>query len=435
MSSDEHRSSDKKQTRREFLVQSALTGAAIGAGLMDGSVGRAAAAQRDYILIGHPNPTIGAIAEFGEVSPWADERALAAVNGKGGIYVEERGKSLPVRVQMADTQSDPKRAAKVAAELIKKHEIDIMVVMHTPDTVNPVSNVCDDYGVPCVSMVVPLEAWLSGGPYKWCYHAFWSVDSLSELFLGMWDQYADRTTKVFGGLWPDDPDGKVWADVFTRKLTAHGYRVVDPGRIPFLIPDYSEIITRFKQETVDIVGGVVIPPDWTNFWRQSHQDGFNPKMVAISKAIPFPSAVHGLEGRLADGLMSELWWSPYHPFKSALTGETSQELCDAWTKETGKQWTMPLGFASAGIEVAVDAIRRARSLDKQKIREALAQTNLDTTVGRIKFDVNHCSETPLVGGQWAKGAKWPWELGISYNERHPEIPKTAQMVFPIPARL
>ncbi len=435
MSSEQDHSSEINPTRREFLAKSALAGAAIGASLMTGSVGRAAAAQRDYILIGHPNPTIGAIAEFGEVSPWADERALAAVNAKGGIYIEEIGKSLPVRVQMADTQSDPKRAEKVAVELIKKHEIDIMVVMHTPDTVNPVSKICDKYRVPCVSMVVPLEAWLSDGPYTWCYHAFWSVDSLSELFLGMWNQYSDRTTKVFGGLWPDDPDGKVWAEVFTRKLTENGYQVVDPGRIPFLIPDFTDIINLFKKERVDIVGGVVIPPDWANFWRQSHQDGFKPKMAAISKAIPFPSAVNGLEGRLADGLMSELWWSPSHPFKSALTGETSRELCDAWTKETGKQWTMPLGFASAGIELAVDAIRRAKSLDKPKIREALRETNLETTVGRIMFDAKHCCETPLVGGQWVKGAKWPWELGISYNALHPEIPKTAEIVFPLPATL
>jgi hypothetical protein len=37
-----------------------------------------------------------------------------------------------------------------------------------------------------------------------------------------------------------------------------------------------------------------------------------------------------------------------------------------------------------------------------------------------------------VGGQWVKGKKWPWDLEITSNKKHPEIKKTASMVFPIP---
>jgi branched-chain amino acid transport system substrate-binding protein len=339
---------------------------------------------------------------------------------------------MPVKVKVVDTQSDPVRAGKVATDLILKDKVDLMVVLNTPDTVNPVSKVCDRLQVPCISGNAPLEAWLTDGPYKWCYHAFWSVDSLSDLFLGMWGEYADRTDKVFGSLWPDDPDGKVWADIFTKKLTANGYKVVDPGRIQFWTPDFTDIIDLFKKEGVQIIGGVIIPPDWANFWRQSHQDGFYPKMAAISKAIAFPSAVNALERNLAQGLISEIWWSPSHPFKSAMSGETSKSLSEAWEKDTGKQWTMPLGFSYAAFEVALNALQRAQTLDKGKIREALEQTELQTLVGHIKFDKNHCSETPLVGGQWMRGTKWPWELGITYNKLHPEIPKTAKMVFPLP---
>jgi branched-chain amino acid transport system substrate-binding protein len=420
-------------TRRDFLKKGGAAGAALGAAsVLPTLTAKAFAARQDYILIGHPNPSTGALAEFGVVSPWTDERAIAAVNAQGGIYVQEYGKRLPVRVKVVDTQSDPVKAAKLGEQLILKDKVDMMVAMHTPDTVNPVSKVCERYEMPCVSMVVPLEAWLSDGPYKWCYHAFWSVDSLSNLFLGMWGEYADKTSKVFGGLWPNDPDGKAWADIFTKKLTANGYKVVDPGRFEFWTADFTEIIDLFKKENVQIIGGVIIPPDWTNFWRQSHQDEFFPKMAAISKAIPFPSAVNALEGNLAAGLISELWWSPYHPFISSLSGETSKKLSEAWSKDTEKQWTMPLGFAYAGFEIALNALQRAQSLDKAKIREALDKTDLKTLVGTIKFGKDHTCETPLVGGQWMKGKSWPWELGITYNKEHPEIPITAKMVFPLP---
>ncbi len=423
---------NKLHTRRDFLKKGGA--AAVGAGALSMAStfrGLSHAAEKEYIVIGRPNPSTGAISQFGEVSPWADEKALAAVNAEGGIYIQELGRKLPVKIELVDTQSDPMRAAASANELIEKG-VDIMVALHTPDTVNPVSKVCEEKQCPCVSMVVPLEAWLSDGPYEWCFHAFWSVDSLSELFLGMWDKHADQTSKVFGGLWPDDPDGKVWAKVFTKKLTDRGYTVIDPGRFNFWTPDFTDIIKLFMDENVDIIGGVIIPPDWINFWRQAHQDGFYPKMAAISKAIPFPSAVNELHGDSARGLISELWWSPSHPFTSSLDGQTSFALAETWEQETKTQWTMPLGFAYAGMEVALDALKRAQTLDRAALRQALADTNLSTMVGPIRFRNDHTSETPLVGGQWDKGTKWPWELSICYNKQHPQIPATADMIFPLP---
>ncbi|MFH0822984.1 MAG: ABC transporter substrate-binding protein [Pseudomonadota bacterium] len=430
--SSERKSTEGKTTRREFLNRVVPAGLAVGAAGVFSGLEATGALERDHILIGHPNPSTGMLAEFGAISPWADDRVMSAINAQGGIFIKEYGKKLPVRVKVVDTQSDPSRAEKIATDLIVKNKIDIMVVMHTPDTVNPVSKVCEKNKVPSVSMVVPLESWLSAGPFEWCYHAFWSVDSLSELFLGMWDQYADRTSRVFGGLWPDDPDGKVWADIFSKKLKARGYRVVDPGRYSYWTPDFTEMINLFKREKVDIIGGVPIPPDWANFWRQARQDDFHPSMAAISKAMAFPGAANSLPGSLASGIISELWWSPFHPFASSVTGETSEKLSTAWTKDTGAQWTMPLGFGYAGMEIAVDAIRRAQSLDKEKIRQALAATDLATVVGRIRFRDDHCCETPLVAGQWFPGTKWPWELGITYNKMQPEIQTTAQFVFPIP---
>ncbi len=92
-----------------------------------------------------------------------------------------------------------------------------------------------------------------------------------------------------------------------------------------------------------------------------------------------------------------------------------------------------MGFDYAALEVAADVLKRASSLDKNKIREALVQTNLNTVVGAIKFNEKNFSLTPLVGGQWVKGKKWPWELQIVYNKEATNIPTTGKMVFPIPS--
>jgi branched-chain amino acid transport system substrate-binding protein len=78
--------------------------------------------------------------------------------------------------------------------------------------------------------VAPIEPWLTGGPYKWSFHYFWNLEQIINVYTGMWNQFADKTTKVVGGFWPNDPDGTVWAQEFSKKLKTMGYKVVDVGR-------------------------------------------------------------------------------------------------------------------------------------------------------------------------------------------------------------
>jgi branched-chain amino acid transport system substrate-binding protein len=417
-------------TRREFIQKTTIAGAALGVPMLTRPA--FAAKKRDYILIGRCNPTSGPISAFGESSPWIDDRAIAEINKDGGIFIKEAGKKLPVRIKMMDTESDPTKAGDVASKLILQDEVDLMITLHTPDTVNPVDAVCERYQVPCISSDAPVESWLTGGPYKWSFHFHFTVPQIVESFISMWDSVADKTNKVVGGLWPNDPDGKTYAEMFTKRLLEKGYKVVDAGRFPNKTPDYTSFIDLWKKEKVEILTGVQPPPDFAAAWRQCFQQGFIPKMSTHGKPILFPSAVGALGGNLANGLTTCVWWSPSHPFKSSLTGYTAKALCDAWTEKTQRQWSQPLGFTYATFEVAADVLKRAGTLDKDKLREAIAQTNLNTIVGPIKFNKENYSKTPMVGGQWVKGKKWPWELEIVENNQFPEIKKTAKLVFPIP---
>jgi len=417
----------KGVTRRDFIKTVGAAGiAAAGTGLLPRN---ALAAKRDHILIGHPTPATGPIAPFGETSAWVDKRVTAEINKDGGIFLKDLKKKLPIKIKGMDTESNPTKAAEVASKLILQDKVDLMVVAHTPDTVNPVGAICERYQVPCISTVAPIEPWLTGGPYKWTFHFFWGLGDIITVFTGMWNAFS--TNKVVGGFWPNDPDGAVWAVEFGKKLKEMGYRVVDVGRFPYGMQDFSGFISTWKKEKVEILTGVPIPPDWATAWRQCHQQDFIPKIATIGKAILFPAAVEAIGGNLPNGLTSEIWWTPFHPFKSSLTGYSCKDLAEAWGKETGRQWTQPMGFEYALFDIAADVLERAGSLKADKIREALAKTDLDTMVGHIKFNEKNFALTPLVGGQWVKGTEWPWDLKITYNKEHPNIPTTGEMVFPI----
>jgi branched-chain amino acid transport system substrate-binding protein len=419
--------------RRTFIKQTGLAGAAFGLSVSGpGFLSKARAADKDRIIVGHPSSLTGPLAGLGEPTEWVTKRAVEAINKDGGIFIKELDKKLPVEIKIVDTQSDPTKSSDVASKLILRDKIDLMLVMFTPDVVNPVTNVCERYEVPCISLGSPAEPWLSGGPYHWSYMAFWSSNSWTDVYIDLWDKIADRTNKVVGGLFPNDPDGNSMAPMFKEKLEAKGYKFIDPGRFPYFTPDYSSIINAFKKNNVDILTASLISPDWTTAWRQCHQAGFKPKMASVGKALLFPSALEALGNEIGHGLTCEIWWSKHHPFKSSLTGEMPKDICEAWEAETGKQWAPPIGFKHAGYELVYDVLTRAGTLDKESLRQAIDATDKDTIIGHIKFDDQHVCETPLVNGQWVKGQKWPYELQIVNNTRHPEIPITAELVFPLP---
>ncbi|MBW1765572.1 MAG: ABC transporter substrate-binding protein [Deltaproteobacteria bacterium] len=419
----------KGVTRREFIKTVGVAGAAAAGGSL--WPGKSQAATRDHILIGFPTPATGVLADFGESTAWAHKRALKEINKNGGIFIKDLGKKLPVKVKLVDTESDPTKTAELTARLIMKEKVDLMVVLHTPMIVNPTSAICEKFQVPCIASDCPVDSWLHGGPYKWAYNFFWEVDQATDVHTGMWNLQEGKTNKIVGCLWPNDPDGVDAVKTHPLKFDKFGYKLVDVGRFPLGSPDFTSFISTWKKENVEILTGIIPVPDWIHCWRQCHQQGFIPKIVTMGKATLFPGAMMALGPDLAHGLTSDVWWSPHHPFKSSLTGESCRDLADAWTKDTGKYWTQPLGFDYAVFEVAAAALKRASSLDKAKIRDAIAKTDLETVAGPIKYNERHFSRTPMCGGQWQKGKERPLEMKIIYNKEEPNIPVTGKMVFPL----
>ena len=166
----------------------------------------------------------------------------------------------------------------------------------------------------------------------------------------------------------------------------------------------------------------------STFWTQCAQQGYHPKIMTPPKALLFPSAVEALGDR-GTGISTEVWWSQHHPFKSGLTGQTAQQFCDAYTAATGKQWTQPIGFKHACLEVAVDALKRAKKLDAASIRDAIADDRLPFAGRAAHLEgrrptnpVKNVCTTPLVGGQWKPGKKFKYDLNIVFNKTAPNIP-------------
>jgi branched-chain amino acid transport system substrate-binding protein len=386
-----------------------------------------ASAQEATFKIGFVSPQTGPIAGFGE----ADGYILDGIDKIFAGGIQNNGKPVKVEIIAKDSQSNSNRASEVASELILQDKVNLIVAASTPDTTNPVADQAELNEVPCITTNCPWQPYFfgrNGDPAKgftWTYHFFWGLEDIIANFLGIWDQ--SGAAKKVGGLFPNDADGNAWGDAklgLPTPLGAAGYGVTDPGRYQPLNNDFSSQISAFKTAGCEIVTGVMIPPDFATFWSQAAQQSFKPKVATIGKALLFPSSIEALGDR-GDGLTTEIWWSPNHPFASSLTGESAKALADGYVAATGKPWTQPIGFNHALFEVAADVIKRAADLaDPAAIRDAIVATDIQSIVGPVNWKagpVKNVQKTPLVGGQWQK-KDGKFELVITTNVQHPEIP-------------
>ncbi len=420
-------------TRRTFLKGVAASGLISSSSTLP----VVALAKNSAMKIGYISPRTGPLAAFAEADTFVLEGFKAAAKAQG----------LNIEVIVKDSQSNPNRAAEVAKELIVQNKVNLMLVASTPETTNPVATTCEAEETPCISTVAPWQPWFIGQqanpadpkswkPFNYAFHFFWGLEDVIAVYTNMWQQI--ETNKSVGGLFPNDGDGNAWGDKtvgFPPVLEKLSYKLADPGRYQNLTDDFSAQINAFKSAQCEIVTGVVIPPDFTTFWSQAKQLGFTPKVASIGKALLFPQALEAL-GKAGNNLSTEVWWTPNHPFKSSLTGQSSAELAAGFTKATGRPWTQPIGFAHALFELAVDVLKRAGDpTDPETLAKTIAATKLDTIVGRIvwggdylpPFAAKNVAKTPLVGGQWRLKEGGGYDLVITDNKTAPDIPAASKL--------
>jgi branched-chain amino acid transport system substrate-binding protein len=434
----------KAARKREALAPSrrqviqgglAVAGMAAASPLLAACKKSGTAAAGNKLKIGFVSPRTGATAGFGEPDGYVLELARKALGS--GLTID--GKTYDVAVVEKDSQSNPQRSAQVANELISGEAVDLMLTTSTPETVNPVSDACEAAGVPCISTVVPWEAWYFGrggkpdapSPFKFTYHFCFGVEQFASAYTHLWPQV--ETNKKVGVMWPNDADGNAIRRALGPLLTKAGYTLVDPGAYTNGTNDYSSQIAQFKSEGCEIFNTFPIPPDFATFWQQAAQQAFKPKIAQIAKTGLFPSQVEAL-GDLGPKLASGAYWSPTWPYASSLTKVSSKDLGEGYQTSSGKQWNQQLGPSLALFDAAAAALKATPNpKDKAALAKAIAALEVDTPVGHLawgKGPFPNVVATPIIGGQWVPapaGSKYKLEFILCENSSDPKVPVAAKL--------
>jgi branched-chain amino acid transport system substrate-binding protein len=417
---------DEAASRRDFLKKSGALGL-LGASALTG-LSDALAASGDTIRIGYISPMTGPFAPFAEADNFIINAVKQAV--AGGLQIG--GKTYKVEILARDDQSSPDRASNLASQLINREKVDLILAQGALTVVN-VAQQCELNGVPCITTMTPWQAWmfpLKGSPdkgFKYVHHFFWGIEDIAAVYSDIWQGLP--TNKVVGTVWSNDVPGNAMGDSKLGMPAAwakEGYKIIDIGRFQSGADDFSTHIQAFKREGVEIITGLFNPPEWVTFWKQSKQLGFKPKVATVAKALLFPAGVEAL-GQQADGMSTEIWWTPSYPFKSSVTGQSTMQLKSSYETSSKKNWTQPLGVVHAMWELGIHALKSSGNpKNPEAVSAAIGKTTLQTVIGRISWadsPIKNVAKMRVVGGQWRvlPGKNSP-ELFITNNRIAPEVP-------------
>lgn len=396
-----------------------------------GGSGDGAASDGDTIKIGYVNPTTGALAGNGEGCEWAVKQITDYVK-EHPITVDGKEKTIDVIVY--DSKSDQNTCTEMAQKLIEEDNIDLMIAIQTPNTVIPVAQVAERYGVPCIATQSPVDPLANSlDEFNWTYDFFYTLDEVYESQRALWTKagYAPGSGAKVGLLFANDTDGTSWHDLFIKRLAEDGYTAVDPGQYPSKTTDFTNVANKFKEEKIDLIAGTNIPPDFMNAYNAVIEAGVEIGCITMGKCCLLQSDVEAL-GDLADGIMTQVWWAPSNPFKSDLTGVDCKTINEMYEKENGRVMPQPTAFAYAGLELAVQTFKNAGTTEKKAVYDAIGKLDCQTIVGSVDYSKKlkglPYSSSVLTGGQWQRDENGELNLVIIDNSLYPDIPLTGEYV-------
>jgi ABC-type branched-subunit amino acid transport system substrate-binding protein len=408
------------------------------------------------ILVGNPASLTGMFAGFGQGQVFGMKAAVADINKQGGVYVKEYGKKLPIKLIVVDSESDPLKAGTLAESLIVSDKVQFLAQGgETPIMPPQISTVADRYKVPYITAAGPMEPWLGmrqtvegHWQYTWAFGFPIATPApagsvfakpgytVMDNWKGSLDQFGNQTNKKVAIFASDDPDGIGWYGIFSGALKQWGYDVVGAdkkvGLVPMETRDFTSIIKQWNDNKCEILWGNAPGPFVGTLLKQCSALGFRPKIVSIGRGAMFTEDVASWGGNLPFGIGCEIWGDPSMQGSKGIGGTTLKSLAQRWAEETHKPLNRVIGAGYRSMQVLIDAIERAGSLDREKVQAALAQTDLITIMHRVKFDANHFTYEPLAFGQWYKTNKpWVWELPVVFSLQD-FMKATAKPIFPIP---
>jgi branched-chain amino acid transport system substrate-binding protein len=339
----------------------------------------------DMIVLGSALSLTGPSALGGTSSREGYELAIRKINENGGVKVGGRTYRLVLRYY--DDESISARAMALAERLIAQDGVKFMLGPYGSGPTKAVLPVIEKYKVPMVEAGGEARELFTKG-----YRYNFAVLSPADQYLVPAVHFAAENAAKFGktaetlkvalAMQKEALAQDVRAGVL-EEIRRHGMRVVIDDQVPAGIDDMSATLRKVEMLKPDLLLVSGQEKGALTALRQ---------IEAMKIYVPMLAVTHCETAKLAEtlGKTAEHVFCTHQWHRSLGFGDAHFRTAEAFAEEFEQAYKhetlSQAAQAAAAVQVLADAFARAQSLDPEAVRDAVAETELETFFGPVKFD-------------------------------------------------
>lgn len=345
---------------------------------------------QETIVVGASVALTGEYARTGQEQLNGYQMWIEDINATGGLL----GKK--VRMLHYDDESQPDTGAKLYVKLITDDKVHLLLGPYSSGVTMAASTMAEKYQFPMVAPgAASSQIWERG--YK-------NVFGLYTLAEGYMDQILElakakglqRVALMYEATtFPRDVAKGVKA-----KVKALGLEIVFEEEYGKGQTDFAAMIIKMKVKKPEVIVGGSYLPDSTAFVRQAREYQLSAAIYAFAVGPGLPDFGRNL-GADAEGVMGNTQWEP------SLNVPGARDFATRYQQKYGHE---PGYHAAGGYgagQVLEAAVKKAGSIEKDKIRTALLELDTTTVFGRYKVDeTGKQTGKPGYAIQWIGGARY-----------------------------
>ncbi len=376
-----------------------------------------AAAAKDKIRVGWVTSLSGVNASGVMVTSgnvykmWVDE-----VNAKGGLYIKEYGKRLPLDVVMYDDKSDIGTMTKLLEKTIMEDKVDLIFSPWDTAFIFAAAPIANKHKMVLLGGsggALKLKEIASKLPY------FFAVLNFADTQMpALADVFKEVGVKSAYIAYIQDLHGIEYNEEATKEFKKRGIKIVASKSFPLDVKDLSPLLKEAKASGADAFAGFLYPPNAFMATGQSMEIGYSPKAFYMTVGPCLSQYRDTFSAKGIDGVMGAGAWN-------VKTSAGAQKFHDDYVKKWGFE---PEGWGTlfyySSLQFFGQAIEEAGTLDNSKIRDVMATKTFQTAMGPMSFKNQFNTNHPGEIGQWQNGV---WQV------IDPGVKRTAKPVYPKPA--
>ncbi len=384
------------------IIQGLITGASVLIFLNS-----ALADECEKLVLGSAISLTGKYATNGVHARNGYEFAIRKIKESGGVRIGD--KCYDFHLIYYDDESKGDRGATLAERLINQDQVRYMLGPYSSGLTKAIAPVTEKYQIPMVEAEGASRSLFNKG-YKYLF----AVLSTSEQYLASAITLSAEKAREIG-VSPSDVKVAVAVenDPFSLDVRAgvlqdaarFDMKIVIDEKLPRDLSDMSAILTKVKLLKPDLLVVSGHSKGAATAVRQIHEQKVKVPMIAITHCES--ADVVGNFGRAANDILCSTQWAETLTYSDPIfgtAGNYEREFKAAFPEYADKTVPYQVAQASAAVYVFKDAFERAGTLDKQRVRDAIAETDLATFYGHIKFsEVGNNIAKPMVLRQIQNG--------------------------------